>query len=315
MHRDRPTAQLHSGPLKLDELAAAVHAGRPFAAGEALRRGVLTRHGLSSGYTALHPGVYIANHARPSVRDHIAAAALWAPADAVLAGWAVAHLYGERWYSSRKCARAIDLFSQRPLRPTPGIRVHRTSRAVPEVDRRRFAGIPTTSPARAAVDIARWTRGADEKVCAVDSVCNASGASLDDLAAVAGRMVGQHGIKTTGRILGLCDPLAQSPQESLLRLSVARSDLPTPTSQLEIYNEYHQKVATADLGYLREMVAIFYDGRHHGRAEQWTYDLQVTAILTDMGWQVVRVATGMTSGIVLQHIRAALERSRRQLGY
>lgn len=317
MHRNNPTTRQLPGPLDLDRdaLAAAVHAGRPFAARDALDRRVLSRHGLATRFTALHPGVYIASYARPTVADRIDAAALWAPADAVLAGWAVAHLHGEKWYSPRECARVIDVHSPRPLRATPGIRVRRTSRAVPEADLRGIAGIRTTCAARAAVDIARWTRGADAKVCAVDSVCNSSGIGLDDVAAAAGRMVGQHGVKSAATLLRLCDPLAQSPQESLLRLSVARSDLPTPTSQLEIYNEYQQKVATADLGYEREMVAIFYDGRHHGREEQWTYDLQVTAILTDMGWQVVRVATGMTPGIVIRHIRAALERSRRHLGY
>ncbi|WP_299021971.1 hypothetical protein [uncultured Dietzia sp.] len=315
MHRVTPAIPPLPGPLDRDALAAAVHAGRPFAARDALDCRVLTRHGLASRFRVLHPGVYIANHARPTTRDRVDAAALWAPADAVLAGWAVAHLHGEKWFSDRECARAIDVYSQRPLRATPGIRVRRTSREVPGVDLRRVAGIPVTSPARAAVDIARWTRGADERVCAVDSVCNSSRTGLDLLAAAAGRMVGQHGVKAATALLPLCDPLADSPQESLLRLSIARSDLPTPTSQLEIYNEYRQKVATADLGYQREMVAIFYDGRHHGRDEQWTYDLQVTAILTDMGWQVVRVARGMSPGIVIHHIRAALERSRLRLGY
>ena len=309
------------GPHDIDALARAVHGGRPFRSADALDSRVLTRHALSRGFVAVNPGVYISRHAVLTPRHRIDAAALWAPPDAVLAGWAVAHLHGEKWFSARACDRTIDVYSRRPLRPTPGIRIHRTPRPVPEADLARIAGIPVTSPARAAIDIARWTAGTagtsgtDQRVCAVDSVCNSSRISLTSLVDAAGRMDGQHGVASVMGILPLCDPLSQSPQESLLRLSVARSDLPTPTSQLVILNEYGQKVATADLGYEREMVAIFYDGSHHGREEQWTYDLQVTAILTDMGWEVVRVARGMSPGIVIQHIRAALERNRRRLGY
>lgn len=175
-----------------------------------------------------------------------------------------------------------------------------------------FAGLTVTTAARAAVDVARWTRGRDLRVCAVDSVCNASKTTLPEVAAAANRMTGQHGIKSVLAMLPDCDPGADSPQESMLRLSIERSDLPKPVSQLAIHNEYGQKVATADLAYEREKVAIFYDGAGHGRSDQWRFDAEVNAELADLGWEVVRVVSGVAPAVVLHRIARALERGRRR---
>lgn len=300
------------GAIDADAFAAAVAAGRPFIAKAALEHEIISRYALKTRFHALHPGVYIADHARPHIRDRIRAAGLWAPSDATIAGWAAANLFGEEWYSDRYCARVVDLFSPRPLRPAHGVRVHVTTRAVPSVDRRKLGGLMLTSSARAAVDVARWTRGHDLKICAVDSICNSSKATLTDVAETAGRMTGQHGVREVTALLPKCDPQAQSPQETETRLRISRSDLPTPTSQLVIVNEYGQKVATADLGYEAEKVAIFYDGRGHSREAQWLYDVQVNAELADLGWEVVRLATGMLAGSAVHHIERALERSRRK---
>lgn len=295
-----------------DAFAAAITAGRPFVAKAALDHKIISRHALTTRFRALHPGVYIAGHAHPGIRDRIRAAGLWAPQDATLAGWAAAHLFGEQWYSTRHCARVIDLISSRPLRPTAGIRVHRTTRILPAVDQVMLGGLAVTRPARAAVDVARWTRGRDRKICAIDSICNSTKTTLDDIEAAAGRMAGQHGVREVTALLPQCDPEAQSPQETETRLRIARSDLPTPTSQVVILNEYGQKVATADLAYEAEMVAIFYDGRGHSREAQWLYDVQINAELADLGWEVVRLAKGMLAGSAVHHIERALERRRRK---
>lgn len=301
-----------SAAIDLDAFAAAVGAGRPFVAKAALEHRIISRHALKKRFRALHPGVYIADTASPGVRDRIRAAGLWAPPDATIAGWAAAHLFGEQWYSRRYCSHTVDIFSPRALRSTAGVRVHATNRTVPDADRRMFGGLTTTSPARAAVDIARWTHAHDLKVCAVDSVCNSSRITLRDVAIAADRMAGQHGVRAVAALLPSCDALAQSPQETQMRLRIARSDLPTPTSQLKIFNEFGQKVATADLGYEDEKVAIFYDGRGHSREDQWLYDVQINAELADLGWEVVRIAAGMLAGSALLHIDRALGRSRRK---
>lgn len=311
-------AHLADGPrpsdFNLGAFASAIEAGRPFVARAALEHKLVTRYALGSRFRMLHPGVYVAGDAVLGTRDRIRAAGLWAPADATIAGWAAAHLFGERWYSHRHCARAVDIYSPRSLRPTDGVRVHATARAIPSSDRRKLGGLTTTGPARAAVDVARWMPGEDSRICAIDSICNSSKTTLADVADAAGRMAGQHGVSGVTALLSSCDPEAQSPQETELRLRIARSGLPVPKSQVQIFNEYGQKVATADLAYEEEKVAIFYDGRWHSREEQWLFDVYVNASLADLGWEVVRIAKGMIAGSGLEHIVRALERSRSKRG-
>lgn len=295
-----------------DAFAAAIATGRPFVASAALGHGIVTRYALKTRFRRLHPDVYVAADKQLATRDRIRAAGLWAPPDATITGWAAAHLYGEEWYSARHCAHVIDVHSPRPVRPADGVRVHASSRAIPTADRWKLGGLWVVAPVRAAVDVARWTRGHDLKICAIDSICNSASISLPAVEDAAGRMVGQHGVRAVADLLPHCDPDAQSPQETETRLRIARSGLPKPTSQLEIFNEYGQKVATADLGYKAEKVAIFYDGRGHSREAQWLYDVQINAELADLGWEVVRLAKGMLAGSAVHHIERALDRSRRK---
>lgn len=120
--------------VDLDAFASAIAAGRPFVAKAALEHKLVTRYSLGTRFRVLHPGVYVAADAALSTRDRIRAAGLWAPAGTTIAGWAAAHLFGEEWYSHRQCARVVDLYSPRSLRPTNGVRVHVTSRPIPPVD-------------------------------------------------------------------------------------------------------------------------------------------------------------------------------------
>ncbi|MDN5724103.1 MAG: very short patch repair endonuclease [Corynebacterium sp.] len=114
------------------------------------------------------------------------------------------------------------------------------------------------------------------------------------------------------RLLDACDAEAHSPQESLLRLRIDRSSLPRPTSQVEILEPSGELVTVADLAYIREKVAIFYDGKHHGDPGQWRRDIRINARLADLGWQVARIAQGMSVNEVIRHIELALARARRQ---
>lgn len=243
--------------------------------------------------------------------DHIRAVSLWAPEDAVIGGWAAAYLHGEHWYSSESRHHIIDLYSDAEPRVPAGVRERRLRRPLPDDDICEIAGVRMTTPARAAVDVARWARDADRAICMIDSVCNATRTELHEVSAAAERMPRLHGVSRVALLIDQCDPLADSPQESLLRIGMARAHLPPPASQVTIYDETGRKVATADLAYEAENVAIFYDGQTNGDPEQWRFDLRVTAILADLGWEVVRVAKGMTLDEMIRHVTRALERARR----
>ncbi|MCT1885742.1 hypothetical protein M3C36_11195 [Dietzia cinnamea] len=297
------------GTVDLDAFDSAITGGKPFRAKAALECGVLTRHALSTRFRLVHPGVYIAADAQPDTRDLIRAVHLWAPPDAVIAGWGAAKLHREKWYADRRCAVAVDLYSPRRLRSTPGVRVHVTARMPKAPDLSVVDGMIATSPARTAVDVGRWTRGVDERICAIDAVCNGSRTGLDAVAGAAGRMVGQHGVKTVINLLASCDIGADSPQETMVRLWLERSDLPAPATQVVIVNRYGQKIATADLAYEKVKVAVFYDGEVHRSAEQSLFDDHVDAELRDMGWEVIRVVAGMLPKVVVNRIERAYDRN------
>ncbi|MDX2356935.1 type IV toxin-antitoxin system AbiEi family antitoxin [Dietzia sp. PP-33] len=292
-------------------LADAVAGGRPFRATHALAEGLVTRHSLGTGFIMVVPGVYATRGTELTGWDRIRAVWLWAPADAVIGGWAAAYLHGERWYSGDRAHGAVDVLTGLEPRIPAGVRERRIRRPLTDPDIDVVNGVRITTPARTAVDVARWARGADRTVAMIDSVCNATGTDLTAVAAAAGRMPGQHGVSRVVRLLPSCDPRADSPPESMLRLAITRSDLPNPTPQLRIHDADGRRVATADLGYEREKVAIFYDGEVHVDPEQWRWDIRVNARLAFLGWQVVRVVGGMDQDEVLRDVGAALDRARR----
>ncbi|MDO5678593.1 MAG: hypothetical protein Q4G35_13945, partial [Propionibacteriaceae bacterium] len=63
--------------------------------------------------------------------------------------------------------------------------------------------------------------------------------------------------------------------------------------QLEIRDSGGRKIATADLGYRRQRVALFYDGGGHLQREQRDWDSDVTARLAEEDWRSFRVTAGM----------------------
>lgn len=292
-------------------LADAVSSGVPFSSGEALSAGLVTRYELRSKFRAILPGVYAAKGRPLSRWEGIRAVGIWAPADAVIGGWAAAYLHGEHWYSTEKNRGIIDVLTLTEPRPPRGIRERMLRQPIPDSDVCVIGGVRITSPARTTVDVARWAVGNDLKVCMIDSMCFASDTALDDVAAAAARMPGQHGVSNVVRLLESCDAGAHSPQESLLRLGIARSPLPQPTSQYEIRERNGDLISVADLAYISEKVAIFYDGKHHGEAKQWRRDLRITARLTDLGWQVVRISKDMHPNEIMRHIENALARGHR----
>ncbi|MGW8591833.1 hypothetical protein ACWGLC_09035 [Dietzia sp. NPDC055877] len=290
-------------------LADAVTTGKPFAGADALAAGLVTRYALRAGFHAIFPGVYVAKGDPLTSWDIIRAAGIWAPSDAIIGGWAAAYLHGETSYARERVLGGIDVFTAAEPRPPRGIRKRSLRRLVPSEDICEIGGLRVTAPARTAVDAARWIRGGDLRICVIDSLCFTTGTALDAVAAAAGRMHGLHGASTVARLLDACDAGAQSPQETLLRLRIERSPLPRPTSQLEIFEPTGERITIADLAYASAKVAIFYDGRHHGDEDQWRRDLRITARLTDLGWQVVRIVKDMKPDEAMRHITNAYTRA------
>ncbi|OAH60998.1 hypothetical protein AYJ66_13650 [Dietzia cinnamea] len=244
----------------------------------------------------------------------MAGAFLWAPAESVIGGLGAALFHRERWYAWEAVSRSIDVYSAGTPRATTGVRIRRLTRELPTEHVVTVGGIRVTSAARTAVDVARWECDDDIAIAKIDAICNRAGIDVDAVAAAAEHMKGLHGVQRVRDLLPFCDRRADSPPETRLRLMLVRGGLPAPTPQVVIYNEYGEKIATADLAYEGQKVAIFYDSELHREKSAWEFDAWANAELLELGWVPLRVTAQMMRHppMLLRQVRAALMRQSRQ---
>jgi hypothetical protein len=94
-----------------------------------------------------------------------------------------------------------------------------------------------------------------------------------------------------GAVLGATDVGAESPPETLLRLVVA--DLaPGLRTQIPVFRDSGALLTTADMGWEKRRVFLFYDGAHHQLGAQRDHDSEVLAQLQRHGGQVFRITAG-----------------------
>lgn len=101
--------------------------------------------------------------------------------------------------------------------------------------------------------------------------------------------------KTLVRVLDLADDGAQSPMETVMRLTV-RDLLPTGfrwQSQIRVDLEPDAvsgwtKRTLPDLGCRELKLALYYDGAHHRAVTQTDVDFDQFHVLRDLGWEVLR---------------------------
>jgi hypothetical protein len=128
-------------------------------------------------------------------------------------------------------------------------------------------GVPVLSPLHTVVDLAAVLRP-DALVAALDHVFHTdlvAPAAVEALAAANRR--GQDGAVALRTALGLTDPKAESPHESLTRL-VLKPVLPELESQVRVFDRNGRLVARLDLGDRALRLGVESDGAafHRGRA-------------------------------------------------
>jgi very-short-patch-repair endonuclease len=101
-----------------------------------------------------------------------------------------------------------------------------------------------------------------------------------------------------------------SPMESVLRLLIIRSGLPEPVIGHTVRDQRGDFVATPDLSYVAERIAIEYEGSIH-QSDPWVFaeDIERRELLEDAGWLVIRVIARhvyTTPNELLQRIARAL---------
>ncbi|MGY2065012.1 hypothetical protein [Blastococcus sp. SYSU DS0619] len=258
--------------------------GRIFRGSEQVARGRLTRAQLrSSAWRRLFPDVYACASLPVTHRLRaVAVAGLLLPR-AVLSGRSAAVVWG---VDLADADQSVECTLDAGRRAGAVRGVHVTRRGLPPEDVVRRDGVLVTTPLRTALDLAR-IEPPDEAVVCVDRFLQSGLVALTELRAAAAATTGPgcRGIRLAAQ---RADGLAQSPQETRLRLLLDRSRLPRPVAQY-VVRDAGGFVATVDFGWPEHKVALEYDGVWHGAPQQVGKDRRRLNRLTAAGWTVIFV--------------------------
>jgi very-short-patch-repair endonuclease len=279
--------------------------GRVFRGSWAVRTGVLTRAQLrSSAWRRLREDVYADATEPDTHRLHARSAALVMPRGAAFGGRTAAVLHGLT--DAAGPGDPVEVVPPPSLRwdPQPGVRVRTASLDGDMVGRGPF--LRWTAPVRTAVDLAR--RGpVPEAVVLLDQLVDARVVELTAVRAAVSGLPRCRGSRTAREVVARADGLAQSPQETRLRLLLAATDLPCPVAQFEV-RDAGGFVARVDLAWPDRRLALEYDGLWHADPVQFRRDRERLNRLTAAGWRVVFVTAAdlHRPGQLLRLLRAEL---------
>ncbi len=260
----------------------------------------------STAWRHLFPDVFACSSLPLTHRLRARAAAILLLPGAVLSGRSAAVLWGVPLAETDDPVECtVD-----PSRRGGAIRgVRVTRRRLPDEDVVRRNGVLVTTPLRTALDLAR-IEPPDEAVVCLDQFLRSRLVTLDEVRAAAAATTGP-GCRRIRAAAARADGLAQSPQETRLRLLIHRSSLPRPIAQY-VVRDARGFVATVDFGWPEHRVALEYDGLWHGEAQQVGKDRRRLNRLTAAGWTVVfATAADLRDPVALvARVGAALAASR-----
>jgi hypothetical protein len=256
----------------------------PFRSATALALGVTPDDLRGPRWRRLCRDVYVSPDLAVTPMIRARAAALVAPAGAVITGATAAWLHGCDVRRSPDepvevtAPRGVTLTDRggllRPLQAAFGIR-----------DVVEVGGLAVSSPMRTAFDLARRP-DLTEGVVAVDAMTRAGLVVPGDLLRYAAAHRGWRGVRRVPRVVEFSDAGAESPMESRLRmLVVARAGLPRPTTQVVVAASDGRLVARLDMGYEELRLGLEYDGHGHALRAVRTRDLRRHNDLVAMGWR------------------------------
>jgi hypothetical protein len=236
------------------------------------RRKDLLAEGLTDGrlrskaFRSPFHGVHADASVPESVERRIGDAVAILPSDGVIGGWAAAWLHGAKDFDGRRGNEQVPVLicvpRNRTVRARPGVAVLRSELSAEDVTTIR--GIPVTSAARTAVDLARVESEAREGVVGIDAlwaVRATTGPAV--LACLEGRPR-LRGAPVAREAAGLAAPGVRSPQETRLRMIwVLDAGLPSPLVNERVTDLEGHHLGRLDLLDEQAGVGAEYDGRGH----------------------------------------------------
>jgi hypothetical protein len=162
----------------------------------------------------------------------------------------------------------------------PAVRGLRTHEAVLPFEPVLMSGIPCTTVARTAVDLARTSRRFDA-LPVLDGALR-MGVTVDELLDEIARHARLRGIREVRELVPLADAGAQCRQESQMRLVAIDGGMPRPTTQFRVIDSFGIVRFYLDLAWEEFSLAAEYDGRSH--EERVRHDRDRHNWLSEKGW-------------------------------
>ena len=152
------------------------------------------------------------------------------------------------------------------------------------------AGLRVSSPERAwcelgaVLDLRELVRAGDHIIRPANGLSSAG-----RLRKTLERHPARRGRETLHAAFGLLHPGAESPPETDLRLICVEAGLRGFSVNFEVSIPGSTRRRRIDLAFVREKVALEYQGDHHRDVRQWREDMTRLAELESIGWKVVYV--------------------------
>jgi hypothetical protein len=195
--------------------------------------------------------VYVSADLPRTHATRIAGTLLLLPAGAVIAGTSAASVYGVPFGDDD---RPVEVRTAAPWGPVNGLTIH--TGVFPLRARTTHRRVPVTTVRQTAADLARWLPAIDA-VPWIDALLRTRGKGRADAHAYAAGLSGP-GARIAAETLRLCDPRAESPPESVLRVHLHLAGVPVVAQHWVMRDG--EVVARADLALPEIRLAIEYDG-------------------------------------------------------
>ncbi|BBY98807.1 endonuclease domain-containing protein [Mycolicibacterium fallax] len=269
----------------MDEIPERAAAELPFSRCQALLDARITPGALRGpNYQRLYRGVYLSAEVTPTAA--IRARAAWLSTGATLVCVSAAAMHGTKWLNADWPAQ----ISRRSHRNQPGLIAYSWLPLPQEV--MTVDGLPVTTAARTAFDLGRLLP-AERSVALLDALMNATGITPAEVLPLLDRHPRLRGRRRLRTALALCDPGAESPPETRLRLTLCTAGLPVPQTQIELPYQPGAPIRL-DLGWPQWRVAVEYDGAQHwDDPRQRAWDIERAELIEAAGWTVIRVSAAM----------------------
>lgn len=267
----------------------------PFVGSEAIAFRAVSRGTLRSRYTRVLPNIYVLNGTTLDLEVRAHAGWLWCGRTGVIAGRTAAGLYLTPQAITADPVEMIALKSRHP----PGLLVRNERIAVDEITIRE--GLPVTSPARTALDLARHL-DRDTAVELIDQLVRATQLSEAAIRRLVDRYPRARGIAAAKATIIDIDGGALGPEETRVRLILADCGMRPTHTQIRLTDGFRETVIA--MGWPAQKVGLSCD---YLDAQRFPYDALATAdLLQSLGWLVIDVLPDHEPRSIVARARTAL---------